>query len=289
MNLDQLSYLEILKLMNEEDHLVPNAIKDVLPKIEEAVNIIVKKFKKSGRLIYIGAGTSGRLGVLDAAECIPTFGTDKVVGIIAGGKDAFVEAIEGAEDDIHLGAKDLMNIKLTEQDVVVGIAASGRTPYVKGALSYAKQIGSPTISISCNPRSEIGEMSEVPIDISVGPEVLTGSTRLKAGTAQKLVLNMLSTVSMVGIGKTYQNLMVDVQATNEKLKERAIQIVIMSTGATRDTAECVLRENDFNVKIAIITILLKVDKEVALLALNNAEGHVRETINQLNDKKEEKK
>lgn len=283
MNLDQLSYLEILTLMNEEDQQVPIAIKKVLPEIERAVSVIVEKFKQNGRLIYTGAGTSGRLGVLDAAECPPTFGTDKnkVIGLIAGGEKAFIEAIEGAEDNVELGADDLKAIHLTDNDVVVGMAASGRTPYVKGALTYAKSIGAKTVSISCNPNSEIGQISDIGIDVSVGPEVLTGSTRLKAGTAQKLILNMISTVSMIGIGKVYQNLMVDVQTTNRKLEERAIQIVIMSTGTTRDLAEKVLKENNFNVKLAIIIILLNVDKDVALKALNNAEGHVRDTINQL--------
>ncbi|MGM0524206.1 MAG: N-acetylmuramic acid 6-phosphate etherase [Bacillota bacterium] len=286
MNLDQMSYLDILTLMNEEDQQVPLAIKKVLPEIEQAVEMIVDKFKKNGRLIYTGAGTSGRLGVLDAAECPPTFGTDKnkVIGLIAGGEKAFIEAIEGAEDNVELGASDLSNIDLTDNDVVIGMAASGRTPYVKGALKYARSIGAKTVSISCNSKSEIGELSDVRIDVSVGPEVLTGSTRLKAGTAQKLILNMISTVSMIGIGKVYQNLMVDVQTTNRKLEERAIQIVIMSTGTTRDIAERVLRDNDFNVKLAIIIILLNVEKDIALEALNNAEGHVRDTINLLKER-----
>lgn len=286
MNLDQMSYLDILTLMNEEDQQVPLAIKKVLPEIEQAVEMIVDKFKKNGRLIYTGAGTSGRLGVLDAAECPPTFGTDKnkVIGLIAGGEKAFIEAIEGAEDNVELGATDLSNIDLTENDVVIGMAASGRTPYVKGALKYARSIGAKTVSISCNSKSEIGELSDVRIDVSVGPEVLTGSTRLKAGTAQKLILNMISTVSMIGIGKVYQNLMVDVQTTNRKLEERAIQIVIMSTGTTRDIAERVLKDNDFNVKLAIIIILLNVEKDIAIEALNNAEGHVRDTINLLKER-----
>ncbi len=286
MNLDQMSYLDILTLMNEEDQQVPLAIKKVLPEIEQAVEMIVDKFKKNGRLIYTGAGTSGRLGVLDAAECPPTFGTDKnkVIGLIAGGEKAFIEAIEGAEDNVELGASDLKDIHLTDNDVVIGMAASGRTPYVKGALNYARSIGAKTVSISCNSKSEIGELSDVRIDVSVGPEVLTGSTRLKAGTAQKLILNMISTVSMIGIGKVYQNLMVDVQTTNRKLEERAIQIVIMSTGTTRDIAERVLKDNGFNVKLAIIIILLNVEKDIALEALNNAEGHVRDTINLLKER-----
>lgn len=289
MNLDSMSYFEALTIMNEEDQKVPLEIKEVIPKIEEAVVAVVEHFKKGGRLIYAGAGTSGRLGVLDAAECPPTFGTssDMVIGLIAGGKEAFTEAIEGAEDSEELGVGDLQNLDLTDKDVVIGLAASGRTPYVKGCLNYANDIGAATVSISCNENSEIGQLSDIPIDVSVGPEVLTGSTRLKAGTAQKLILNMISTVSMVGIGKVYKNLMVDVQPTNKKLEERAIQIVCSSTESSRETAVAALEKSNYNVKIAIISILLKIDKETAMRELELADDHVKQALTNYTSKKEE--
>ncbi len=287
MNLDSMSFFEALSIMNEEDQKVPLAIKEVIPQIEEAVSIVVNKFKKGGRLIYVGAGTSGRLGVLDAAECPPTFGTskEKVLGLIAGGKEAFTEAIEGAEDSEEFGCKDLAYVNLSANDVIIGLAASGRTPYVKGCLKYANEIGASTISISCNNNSEIGKLSQIPIDISVGPEVLTGSTRLKAGTAQKLILNMISTISMVGIGKVYKNLMVDVQPTNKKLEERAIQIVCSSTDVSRDVAIDVLKKSEFDVKVAIISILLNVDKKTAMQELDLADDHVREAVKNYNEKR----
>ena len=291
MNFDSMSYYDALAIMNEEDQKVPLAIKEVIPKIEEAVVTVVEQFKKGGRLIYAGAGTSGRLGVLDAAECPPTFGTsnEMVIGLIAGGKEAFTEAIEGAEDSENLGSDDLQKLNLTSKDVVIGLAASGRTPYVKGCLNYANEVGAATVSISCNESSEIGLLSDIPIDVSVGPEVLTGSTRLKAGTAQKLILNMISTVSMVGIGKVYKNLMVDVQPTNKKLEERAIQIVRSSTSSSREAAVTALEKSNYNVKVAIVSILLNVDKETAMRELELADDHVKQALNNFTKKKEELK
>lgn len=220
MTLDQMSVQEAIALMNQEDRRVPEAIEQVLPQIEAAIKLIVKSFNQDGRLIYMGAGTSGRLGVLDAAECVPTFSTppEMVVGLIAGGEKAMLSAVEGAEDSAEFGRDDLKELKLTDKDTVVGIAASGRTPYVKGGLAYAQEVGASTVSVACNKGAEISEYSQVAIEVDAGAEVLTGSTRLKAGTAQKLILNMLSTVSMVQIGKVYKNLMVDVQPTNEKLR-----------------------------------------------------------------------
>ncbi|GAB2317866.1 N-acetylmuramic acid 6-phosphate etherase [Alkalibacterium sp. s-m-22] len=287
MNFDSMSYYDALAIMNEEDQKVPLVIKEVIPKIEEAVVTVVEQFKKGGRLIYAGAGTSGRLGVLDAAECPPTFGTtnEMVIGLIAGGKETFTEAIEGAEDSENLGSDDLQKLNLTSKDVVIGLAASGRTPYVKGCLNYANEVGAATVSISCNESSEIGLLSDIPIDVSVGPEVLTGSTRLKAGTAQKLILNMISTVSMVGIGKVYKNLMVDVQPTNKKLEERAIQIVRSSTSSSREAAVTALEKSNYNVKVAIVSILLNVDKETAMRELELADDHVKQALNNFTNKK----
>lgn len=280
MNLDQMSVNEALHVMNNEDKKVAKAIEEVIPEIEEAVHIIIEQFRKGGRLIYTGAGTSGRLGVLDAAECPPTFGTpkEKVVGLIAGGERAFTEAIEGAEDSIELGKEDLFNLNLNDQDVVVGLAASGRTPYVIGGLNYANELNVPTITIACNKNSEIGQVANIAIEAVPGPEVLTGSTRLKAGSTQKMILNMLSTLSMVGVGKVYKNLMVDVQATNEKLISRAENIVMEATGAEREVAQKALVESNEQVKVAIIMILLEVDKETAIRRLDEAKGHVRKAL-----------
>lgn len=280
MNLDQMSVKEALRVMNSEDKKVAEAIEVVLPEIENAIKIITNQLKKGGRLIYTGAGTSGRLGVLDAAECPPTFGTpkEKVVGLIAGGERAFTEAIEGAEDSSELGKEDLVEIHLHENDVVVGLAASGRTPYVLGALRYANALNVPTISIACNTNSEIGQVADIAIDAVPGPEVLTGSTRLKAGSAQKMILNMLSTLSMVGIGKVYQNLMVDVQPTNKKLVSRAENIVMKATDVERQVAQEALAESNGAVKVAIIMILLDVDEKKARENLAEADGHVRKAL-----------
>lgn len=280
LHLDEMSIKEALTVMNNEDKKVAEAIEEVIPEIEEAVQVIITQLNKGGRLIYTGAGTSGRLGVLDAAECPPTFGTPKelVVGLIAGGKIALTEAIEGSEDSKEMGKEDLQAIDLNENDVVVGLAASGRTPYVIGALSYANELNTPTIAIACNKNSAIGNEADIAIEAVPGPEVLTGSTRLKAGSTQKMILNMLSTISMVGIGKVYKNLMVDVQPTNEKLISRAENIVMKATDADRETAEHTLAESDGKVKIAIIMILLDIDKDSAVKKLEESKGHIRKAL-----------
>ncbi|MGX7025627.1 N-acetylmuramic acid 6-phosphate etherase [Vagococcus hydrophili] len=280
MHLDELSSLEILTIMNEEDAKVPLAIKEELPTINVVVEEIIKSFNKGGRLIYIGAGTSGRLGILDAAECVPTFGTDPemVQGIIAGGNSAMTVAVEGAEDSKELAIEDLKNIKLNENDTVIGIAASGRTPYVIGGLEYAKSVNATTATIACNKNAEISNYASFPIEVDAGAEVLTGSTRLKAGTTQKLILNMLSTVSMIGIGKVYNNLMVDVKATNEKLVERSKRIIMEATGCDYPTAEHTFETSNENVKLAIIMILTDVTKEEASEKLTKGKGFIKNSI-----------
>lgn len=280
MNLDEMAVREALTVMNREDKKVTEAIEEVIPEIEEAVKIIITQLNKGGRLIYTGAGTSGRLGVLDAAECPPTFGTPKeqVVGLIAGGQRAFTEAIEGSEDSLEMGKSDLEAIGLNANDVVVGLAASGRTPYVIGALKYANDINTPTVAVACNKNSEIGKVAKIAIEAVPGPEILTGSTRLKAGSTQKMILNMLSTVSMVGIGKVYKNLMVDVQPTNEKLVSRAENIVMKATDVDRETAKQKLAESDGSVKLAIIMILLNIDKGSAAEKLKESNGHIRKAL-----------
>ena len=265
MHVDSLSALEIVRLMNEEDKQVPVAIEKCLPQIAQAVECIVAAFQQGGRLVYIGAGTSGRLGVLDASECPPTFGVspEMVKGIIAGGERALRHPIEGAEDSKAQAVVDLQIIQFSSKDVLVGIAASGRTPYVIGALEYAKSLGSVTASIASNPNSAMANIVDIAIDTVVGPEVLTGSSRLKSGTAQKLVLNMLTTASMILMGKCYQNLMVDVQASNEKLKARAIRIVMQATDCDKALAEETLKQADQNAKLAIMMILSGLDRAQA--------------------------
>lgn len=279
MELDKKSVKEILILMNEEDSKVPLAIKEEINNIESVVKLTVEAFRNGGRLIYVGAGTSGRLGVLDASECPPTFGVDPnlVRGIIAGGEKAITTAVEGAEDNEILGSDDLKAISLTEKDVVVGIAASGRTPYVIGALNYAKQVGAATASVSNNKDSVIGKIADIAIEVVSGPEVVTGSTRLKAGTAQKLVLNMITTASMIGIGKVYENLMVDVQPTNKKLVERAKKIIMEATGVDYDAAQSYFEEAHEQVKPAIVMILLNCSYEEALVRLETSKGFIRNT------------
>lgn len=280
MDLDQMSPLEIVTVMNREDAHVIEGVREVLPAVAQTITWATESLKAGGRLIYLGAGTSGRLGVLDAAECPPTFGVspDVVVGLIAGGERAFIHAVEGAEDSATLGEEDLKGIGLSPVDLVVGLAASGRTPYVAHALDYARSIGCRTVAIACNKHSLIGEHADLAIEAVSGPEVLTGSTRLKSGTAQKLVLNMISTGTMVGMGKVYQNLMVDVQQTNEKLVTRAQNICIEATGCTRDEATEALAAADGHVKTAIVMILQGVDAAHALAALDAADGHVREAL-----------
>lgn len=280
MNLDEMSPLQLVNVMNQEDLHVVSAVKAVLPQIATAVQWAKEVLEVGGRLIYFGAGTSGRLGVLDAVECPPTFGvsSDVVVGLIAGGERAFVRAVEGAEDDPELCKKELLAINLKESDLAVGLAASGRTPYVIGGLRYAKEIGCRTVAIACNKDSAIGKEADLAIEPTPGPEVLTGSTRLKAGTAQKMVLNMISTGSMVGIGKAYQNLMVDVQQTNNKLVVRAQNITMAATGCTWDEAAAALHEANGSAKVAIVMLLTKVSAKEAQNQLDAAQGHVRDAL-----------
>ena len=277
MHVDSLSALEIVQLMNEEDKQVPLAIEKCLPQIAQAVECIVAAFQQGGRLVYIGAGTSGRLGVLDASECPPTFGVspEMVKGIIAGGERALRHPIEGAEDSKAQAVVDLQTIHFSSKDVLVGIAASGRTPYVIGALEYAKSLGSVTVSIASNPNSAMANIVDIAIDTVVGPEVLTGSSRLKSGTAQKLVLNMLTTASMILMGKCYQNLMVDVQASNEKLKARAIRIVMQATDCDKALAEETLKQADQNAKLAIMMILSGLDRAQAEALLEKHQGKLQ--------------
>jgi len=277
MHVDSLSALEIVQLMNEEDKQVPLAIEKCLPQIAQAVECIVAAFQQGGRLVYIGAGTSGRLGVLDASECPPTFGVspEMVKGIIAGGERALRHPIEGAEDSKTQAVVDLQTIQLSSKDVLVGIAASGRTPYVIGALGYAKSLGSVTVSIASNPNSAMANIVDIAIDTVVGPEVLTGSSRLKSGTAQKLVLNMLTTASMILMGKCYQNLMVDVQASNEKLKARAIRIVMQATDCDKALAEETLKQADQNAKLAIMMILSGLGRAQAEALLEKHQGKLQ--------------
>ena len=281
LNLDQMSSLELIQIMNQEDAKVPEAISQQLVHIDSIVQGVIRSFNKGGRLIYLGAGTSGRLGVLDAAECVPTFGVspDMVVGLIAGGPKAMTQAVEGAEDSKELAAKDLKAIDLSSKDTLLGIAASGRTPYVIGGLEYAKSVGAFCGSLSCNSKSEISQLSDVAIEVVVGPEVLTGSTRLKAGTAQKLILNMISTAAMVGIGKVYQNLMIDVQPTNKKLVERAKRIIMQATDVDYKTASQYFEEANQNVKIAIVMILTQSSRQEAEDRLVANNGFVRKAMN----------
>lgn len=280
MDLDIMTPLEIVTVMNEEDARVPEAIKPQLNNIAQCVSWATQSIEAGSRLIYMGAGTSGRLGVLDAAECPPTFGVspETVVGLIAGGDKAFIKAVEGAEDSAELGRQDLVNIGLTSQDLVVGIAASGRTPYVLGGLEYAKEMGCHTVGISCNPGSAVGGAAELAIEVVPGPECLTGSTRLKAGTAQKLILNMISTATMVRCGKAFQNLMVDVVPTNEKLRVRAENIVMEATGVAREQAKEALLQAGDKVKTAILMILVGCGREEAEEKLKKTNGHIREAM-----------
>ncbi|TFC62411.1 N-acetylmuramic acid 6-phosphate etherase [Cryobacterium sp. TMT2-15-1] len=279
-DLDTMSVANLLAVMNDEDRTVPLAVGVALPEIELAVNAIVAARHRGGRLIYIGAGTSGRLGILDAVECPPTFGTDpgEVLGLIAGGEMAFLRAVEGAEDDPHLAIADLLSVDLGAADVVVGVAASGRTPYVIGGLDYAREIGASTVSLSCNIGSVISAHADVAIEVNTGPEILTGSTRLKAGSAQKLVCNMLSTASMIRTGKVFQNLMVDVQPTNAKLVDRARRIVSAATGADTDTSAAAIDSAGGHAKTAVVMLLAELGPEEATERLRLSGGHVRAAI-----------
>ncbi|MEA4874280.1 N-acetylmuramic acid 6-phosphate etherase [Anaerorhabdus sp.] len=279
MELDSMSSIEFLSLMNKEDQQVPLAVEKELESISQATEMIIDALNKGGRLIYLGAGTSGRLGVLDAVECSPTFQTTtEVMGLIAGGDSAFVKAKEGAEDSEDEGANDILNHDVNSNDVVVGIAASGRTPYVIGALKKARSLNARTVAVACNKNSLIGNYADIKIEVEVGPEVLTGSTRLKAGTAQKLVLNMLSTASMVGIGKTYKNLMVDLKPSNLKLVERAKKIIMEATGCPYEIAEEKFIESGQSSKIAIVMILTGLNREEALHKLEKNNGFIKKSI-----------
>ena len=279
-NIDKVSTLEMVKIINNEDKKVAEAVEKEIPKIAQAIDYVVERIKKGGRLIYIGAGTSGRLGILDASECPPTYGVSEelIQGIIAGGREAIFRAKEGAEDSKELAIEDLKLKKLSSNDIVVGIAASGRTPYVVGGLEYGNQIGALTISITCNSDSEVSKTSQISIAPIVRAEVITGSTRLKSGTAQKLVLNMLSTGSMIKLGKVYGNLMVDVKATNKKLIERAKKIVCEATGIEKNLAEDILLKTDYDVKLSIFMILSGLSLNDAREKLLENDGYIAKAL-----------
>ncbi|HDU8669439.1 TPA: N-acetylmuramic acid 6-phosphate etherase [Proteus mirabilis] len=279
-HIDTLSTLEMLKVINNEDKKVPFAVEATLPHIARLVDKVVTAFSQGGRLIYCGAGTSGRLGILDASECPPTYGTphDMVIGLIAGGHKAILQAVENAEDNVQLGAEDLRQLNFNAKDVLVGIAASGRTPYVIGALEYARSLGAVTGAISCNPDSPIAQRADIAITPIVGPEVVTGSSRMKAGTAQKLVLNMITTGAMIKMGKVFGNLMVDVEATNAKLIERQIRIVMQATECDRATAEQALAQCQRHCKTAILMILAGVNAQQATQLLAQNKGFIRQAL-----------
>ena len=282
LDIDILSTLDVVKKINNEDKKVAFAVEKVLPEIAASVDEIVNAFKNNGRLIYIGAGTSGRLGVLDAVECPPTFSVSEtdVIGIIAGGKEAIYKAVEGAEDNIQLAITDLKNIHFTDKDILVGIAASGRTPYVISAMKYAKQLGSVVIGVSCSPKQAVDSLADISICVSVGAEALTGSTRMKSGTAQKMVLNMLSTASMIRSGKSYHNLMVDVNASNEKLYARSIRIVMQATGCDAQQAKIALQKAENSAKLAILLILTSAEVDEAKRMLAKSSGFLRKAVSE---------
>ncbi len=278
--IDTMDTATLIQTINEEDTLVANAIAKVLPQITEVVDQIVQSLESNGRLIYIGAGTSGRIGVLDASECPPTYGTspDLVIGLIAGGRRALTDAIEGAEDSKEQAVEDLQAIHLQKNDILIGIAASGRTPYTISAIEHANKVGSQTVAVVCTKESPMEKVADFTIAPITGAEVVTGSTRMKAGSAQKMVLNMLSTATMIKLGKVYSNLMVDVQATNEKLVKRAQQIVIDATGATTEEVEEALKEQNFNTKTAIFQLLSGIKGLEAQNHLDKQNGHLRKAL-----------
>ncbi len=277
-DIDLLSTKEIIAIMNEEDLKVVAAVREALPCIEAVIRETIRTYEQGGRIIYIGAGTSGRLGLMDAVEVVPTYNSDRFVGLIAGGDNAFVKAVEGAEDSKELCVSDLKKIGLNDRDFVIGIAASGRTPYVIGGLDYARKIGAGTGCLCCNFNTEIAKHCDFPIELNAGAEVVTGSTRLKSGTCQKIVLNMISTATMIGVGKVYGNLMVDVRASNEKLEERCRRIVMEATGCDHDRADEVLKQTGNSCKQAIVMILLNVSKDEAERKLEQANGRIREAL-----------
>ncbi|MBF0811534.1 N-acetylmuramic acid 6-phosphate etherase [Staphylococcus xylosus] len=280
MHLDEMTIQQALETMNAEDQKVPEQIKVILPELTKVIEITTHQFKQGGRIIYMGAGTSGRLGVLDAAECVPTFNTNtnEVIGLIAGGQRAMTVAVEGAEDDEILAHEDLKHIHLCEKDVVIGIAASGSTPYVKGGLKFANKVGAYTVAISCNVDTQISKLAQFPIEVNVGPEVLTGSTRLKSGTAQKLILNMISTITMVGVGKVYDNLMVDVKATNQKLIDRSIRIIQDICDTSYEQSQILYEEAEQNLKVAVVMHLCNISKEEALRRLQENDNIIKQAI-----------
>ncbi|MGA5896710.1 N-acetylmuramic acid 6-phosphate etherase [Streptomyces venetus] len=279
-DIDRLPTLDIARLMNGEDATVAGAVAARLPEIAAAIDAVAERMARGGRLVYAGAGTAGRLGVLDASECPPTFNTDpsRVVGLIAGGPSAMVTSVEGAEDSRELARADLDGLGLAPADTVIGISASGRTPYAIGAVEHARDHGALTIGLACNAASPLAAAADHGIEIVVGPELLTGSTRLKAGTAQKLVLNMMSTITMIRLGKTYGNLMVDVRASNDKLRARSHRIVALATGADDKEIEEALTATDGEVKNAILTILADVDGPTAARLLEESGGHLRAAL-----------
>lgn len=280
MNIDTLSTLDMVKLINQEDHRVADAVGEVTDKIAQAVDVIAEKLAAGGRLIYCGAGTSGRLGILDAVECPPTYSTDPetVQALMAGGYGAIFKAVEGAEDSKELGVQDMQNIHFSQKDVLVGIAASGRTPYVRGCMEYAKQLGAPTVAVTCCPGSELDQFADIGIAPAPGPEVVTGSTRMKSGTAQKMVLNMLSTGAMIKLGKVYGNLMVDVKPSNEKLIRRCVTIVCSAAECTEAEATKALEACSYRPKVAIVMVLRGVNADTACAMLQKAEGRIAKVL-----------
>lgn len=274
-DLDKMTPLELVTAMNREDQKTVKAVQEVLPQIAKAADICADVLKAGGRMIYLGAGTSGRIGLMDAVECVPTFSCEQVIGLIAGGKEAFIRAVEGAEDAKTLAVYDLESIALNEKDIVIGIAASGRTPYVIGGLEYAEKQGAKRISIACNRNVEISDYADVAIEVDAGPEVLTGSTRLKSGTCQKMICNMLSTAAMVKIGKVYKNLMVDMRVTNKKLAARAVRILMQAADVTKEQASQALVQAGGNMKAAILMLQKKIPLDKAIDELQKAGGFVR--------------
>ena len=281
--IDTLATIDMLKVINNEDKKVAIAVEKTLPEIARVVDAVAQAFQSGGRLIYCGAGTSGRLGILDASECPPTFGTapGQVIALIAGGRQAILQAVENAEDNAELGAGDLQAININNKDVLVGIAASGRTPYVLGAMQYALSVGAKVASLSCNPQSPMSELAQISITPIVGPEIITGSSRMKAGSAQKLVLNMITTGAMIRTGKVFGNLMVDVQTTNSKLVQRQKNIVIEATGCTQEQAAQALAQSDNHCKTAILMLLSGLDAQTAQQKLSKHNGFIRHALNDM--------
>ncbi len=279
-NIDMLSTIDMLKVINQEDQKVALAVEAIIPEIAKVVDLISEAFQSGGRLIYTGAGTSGRLGILDASECPPTYGSDPdlVIGLIAGGHKAILKAVENAEDNEELGATDIQQIGFNHKDVLVGIAASGRTPYVIGSMNYAKSVGAKVAALSCNANSPMADIADINITPIVGAEVVTGSSRMKAGTAQKLVLNMLTTGAMIRTGKVFGNLMVDVEATNAKLIQRQKNIVVEATGCSESQAAEALTQCNNHCKTAILMILLNINADLAAAKLSKHHGFIRHAL-----------